>query len=76
MRTSRRPSSDDTVANNSLTDSGERVSTGIGIAVPPSKVISFATVLIVLWDEFGSGGNEANFSGSEVVFAATTTYSC
>jgi hypothetical protein len=30
-------------------------------------------VFIVLWDAFEFGGNEANFSESEVLFAATTT---
>ena len=51
----------------------ERVSTGMGVAVPPLLVISRATVLMVEEEELGSGGKGSQLWGLEVVLADTTT---
>ncbi len=52
---------------------GERVSTAMGVAVPPAWVISRATVLMVEAGELGSGGKGTQVWGLEVVLADTTT---
>ena len=54
---------------------GERVSTAMGVAVPPVEVISSATVLIVEAGELGSGGKGTQVWGLEVVLADTMTMS-
>ena len=49
------------------------VSTAIATASPPASRISRSTVLIVDWEEFGSGGKGDVLLASEVVLAETTT---
>lgn len=50
-----------------------RTSTGRADASPPDSRISRSTVLIVEYEEFGSGGKGTVSYALEVVLAATTT---
>lgn len=51
----------------------ERVSTEMGVHVPPASVISRATVEMVEVEELGSGGKGLHCEASDVDFADTTT---
>ena len=58
-----------------LTLSSWRTSTCSASDSPPWLVISRATVVIVLWGEFGSGGNGVSWESELADLAATTTVS-
>lgn len=51
----------------------DRVSTAMGVAVPPAFWISRATVDMVEARELGSGGKGVVLEASDVDFADTTT---
>ena len=73
MSTSRLPSLLTVSSMSEVISSKFRTSHGMARALPPASSISRATVLIVDWDEFGSGGNGLACDASDVVFADTTT---
>jgi hypothetical protein len=57
-----------------VTFSKSQTSQASARALPPASRISLATVLIVDWDEFGSGGNRFALEASDVFFAEPRLY--